>query len=352
MKMKNLLLITAVLLGITAATLAQNVPSYVPTDGLVGWWPFNGNANDESGNGNDGVVNGATLTEDRFGNNASAFHFVNPNDLIQVNPSNVSPLNSISIFCWFRIENTTAFTHLISKRFSNDGSPYNSFVLVEQGPSVYDDQEFEIFEADIFTDTGLNFTSSNNQVSTNSWNFIGLTYDGVSLRLYENGNLTAEQAHSGTIQYNNLPLYFGGNGWNQSMIGSLDDIALFDRALSQEEITALYNSNICFQTITVTDTLLINIGITSFNPVSYNNTIKIFPNPSNDHITIDYGDYSSLSGYQLVIENSIGQEMFQASINQQTSYIDLANWTGNGLYFVHIIDPQGNTIDIRKIVLQ
>ena len=50
-----------------ALPAAAQVPSYVPTDGLVGWWPFNGNANDEIGNGNDGVVNGATLTEDRNG---------------------------------------------------------------------------------------------------------------------------------------------------------------------------------------------------------------------------------------------------------------------------------------------
>ena len=48
-------------------TQAQ-LPDYLPTEGLVGWWPFNGNANDESGNGNDGVVNGATLIEDRDGN--------------------------------------------------------------------------------------------------------------------------------------------------------------------------------------------------------------------------------------------------------------------------------------------
>ena len=54
---------------------AQNVPSYVPTNGLVGWWPFNGNANDESGNGNDGTNNGATLTTDRFGNANSAYDF-------------------------------------------------------------------------------------------------------------------------------------------------------------------------------------------------------------------------------------------------------------------------------------
>jgi hypothetical protein len=55
--------------------MAQNVPSYVPTNGLVGYWPFNGNANDESGNGNNGTVNGATLTSDRNGKVNSAYDF-------------------------------------------------------------------------------------------------------------------------------------------------------------------------------------------------------------------------------------------------------------------------------------
>ena len=60
------------------AVLSANaqVPSYVPTNGLVGYWPFNGNANDESGNGNNGTVNGATLAADRFGNGNKAYDFV------------------------------------------------------------------------------------------------------------------------------------------------------------------------------------------------------------------------------------------------------------------------------------
>ena len=58
--MKRLIL-SLLLLASFAVGFAQ-VPSYVPSNGLVGWWPFNGNANDESGNGNNGVVNGATLT--------------------------------------------------------------------------------------------------------------------------------------------------------------------------------------------------------------------------------------------------------------------------------------------------
>jgi opacity protein-like surface antigen len=66
MKTKTLLLTAMATFGMTVATMAQNVPNYVPTNGLVGWWPFNGNATDESGSGNNGTVNGATLQADRM----------------------------------------------------------------------------------------------------------------------------------------------------------------------------------------------------------------------------------------------------------------------------------------------
>jgi hypothetical protein len=92
--------------------------------------------------------------------------------------------------------------------------------------------------------------------------------------------------------------------------------------------------------------------VTGINPPNNINTIKIFPNPASTYITIDYGNYTLMNGYQLKIINSLGQQMFQTAINQQSNYVSLASWGGNGLYFVHIIDPQGNILDIRKIVLQ
>ncbi|MBK7031388.1 MAG: hypothetical protein IPH45_20325 [Bacteroidales bacterium] len=57
----------------------------IPTNGLSAWYPFNGNANDLSGNGNDGTVNGATLTTDRFGNPNSAYSFNGTTDFIGIN---------------------------------------------------------------------------------------------------------------------------------------------------------------------------------------------------------------------------------------------------------------------------
>jgi hypothetical protein len=102
---------------------------------------------------------------------------------------------------------------------------------------------------------------------------------------------------------------------------------------------------------TVTDTLIINTTLSL--PVPNNeNTILIYPNPASDHITIDNGNYTAMAGYSIKITNNASQQVFQSAINQAQFYVDLSTWTGNGLYFVHLIDAQNNTITVRKIVLQ
>ncbi len=171
--------------------------------------------------------------------------------------------------------------------------------------------------------------------------------------LQTNQNLINNTCSINTL--NSLLLNIGGSGSgnaNQFFDGKLDDIGIWNRALTQQEITDLYNGNICYQTITVTDTLLINTGITGFNPVTYENTIKIWPNPTNDHITIDAGDLNIMNGYSVRIVNALGQQMFQSALTQQQFYLDLSTWTGAGIYYVNIINPQGVTVDIRKIVIQ
>ena len=164
---------------------------------------------------------------------------------------------------------------------------------------------------------------------------------------------------------------FGGTTPNTNFFnGSLDDIGIWNRALTADEVQQLYTINACtftiYDTVTVTqtvydtvttftsvtDTLIINTLITELAPPSNTNTIKVFPNPAGSILTIDYGNFALMNGYQLRIENSLGQQVFQTNISQQSDTLSLGTWGGNGLYFVHIVDPQGNTIDIRKIVLQ
>lgn len=104
--------------------------------------------------------------------------------------------------------------------------------------------------------------------------------------------------------------------------------------------------------ISVTDTLIININVTGIPAPNNENTIKVYPNPANTYIYIDYGDYQKMNGYQIKIVNSNGQQVFHTSVAQQLSYIELNGWTGKGLYFIHIIDPWGNTIETKKIILK
>jgi hypothetical protein len=87
MKIKNVLMTAIAIFGLAIISNAQ-APNYVPSNGLVGWWPFNGNANDQSGNGNNGTVNGATLNADRFGNSNSAFSFNGSNQRISIPDNN------------------------------------------------------------------------------------------------------------------------------------------------------------------------------------------------------------------------------------------------------------------------
>jgi hypothetical protein len=362
MKMKSLLLVTLATLGLTAATMAQNLPNYVPTNGIVGWWPFNGNANDESGNGNNGNVNGATLTTDRFGVISKAYSFDGVDDQIDIqNSNNLNFTNTFTISIWHydRTLNFQSVTQgkqgfLVSKVASGTSDGY-WFVSQNNNTGPFScNTPNKTMNVAFYQ--GIS-TSPIQCIDTLTWHNIIFSMQNGNYKTYLNGVLVDSSITTlNNILPNSLPMIFGfvsNPGNNDGRFnGILDDIGIWNRALTQQEITDLYNANICYQNITVTDTLLINMGITGFNPVTYNNTIKIFPNPTNDHITINYGNFTSLNGYQLKIINSLGQQVFQTNVVQQSDYLNLTTWGGNGLYFVQIIDSQGNIIDIRKIVLQ
>jgi len=126
----------------------------------------------------------------------------------------------------------------------------------------------------------------------------------------------------------------------------------YDTVTIQDTITTtIYDTVTVTNYTTVTDTLVINttLGLPAPNN---QNTILVYPNPASDHITFDNGNYLNMVGYTIKIENSTGQQVFQSPINQSQFYVDLSSWTGNGLYYIHLIDPNNNTLTIRKIVLQ
>jgi hypothetical protein len=93
-------------------------------EGLVAYYPFNANANDESENGNNGQVKGARLTDDRFGNSLRAFDFSSSGSLIQAFlDDNESPSASenYTIFLWFRRDNPSVSSTIIMQYKDGQG---------------------------------------------------------------------------------------------------------------------------------------------------------------------------------------------------------------------------------------
>jgi N-acetylneuraminic acid mutarotase len=104
--------------------------------------------------------------------------------------------------------------------------------------------------------------------------------------------------------------------------------------------------------IAVTDTLIINAVLSGVNPPNNTNTLQVYPNPARTHITIDNGNFALMNGYTVRINNTLGQTVFSQAVNQQQFFIDLSGWTGSGLYYLDLLDPQGNSIARKVIVVE
>ncbi|HEX7414615.1 MAG TPA: LamG-like jellyroll fold domain-containing protein [Bacteroidia bacterium] len=339
--------ITTIAMALTVNAFAQ-VPSYVPTTGLAGWWSFTGNANDGSGNAHNGTVTGATLTTDRFGIANAAYSFNGTSSFISV-PNVAQTGNAARSICAWINTNSTGWNCIIETGGTGASSgdfdlgmgydPYGTGYPGKIGVMGFND--------DFYPKTTVS-------VNNSLWHFIVATYDGAgNIKTFVDGIIDS----SGTKTYNTTgQVNFIGKashvGNENYFNGKIDDIGIWNRALTASEINGLYNGSICYQDVTVTDTLRINLNTTSFNPVTYQNQVKVYPNPTADHITINYGNYSTMTGYTLTITNTLGQVMFTTPVNTQTSYIALSTLGGAGVYFVNTINAQGHTIDIKKIVLQ
>jgi hypothetical protein len=179
---------------------------------------------------------------------------------------------------------------------------------------------------------------SNSLPISGQWQFLCYVNTPNTTSFYLDGVLVSSQ-NSNTLDLNCSlhGLYFGLDIYQlaEYYSGTIDDVGVWNRALDSTEISELFLGS----------TLELS------NNKNFND-IQIWPNPSNDHITIDAGNLATMNGYSIKIEDAQGQQVFQNAVNQQLFYVDITTWGGNGLYFVRIIDPQGNTVDIKKIVLQ
>jgi len=215
----------------------SQLPSYVPTNGLVGYWPFNGNANDESGNGNNGTVNGATLTADRNGVANKAYSFDGIDDLINVgNPNQllnnpISYSQSVWIYLFDSPVNFNSYP-IISKRHDDLGNDWATAVFRSS-------QNIWFFADDAYY-SGATYAKSST-LSLGTWKHAVFIKEDNTFKIYLNGVLDVSIVDNHIMSGSSNDLVFGAQlAWPQYYKGLIDDIAIFNRVLSQQEITSLY----------------------------------------------------------------------------------------------------------------
>jgi hypothetical protein len=207
-------------------------------DGLVAYYPFNGNAKDESGNENDGEVKGGGFGEDRHGNKDGAYHVSGGNnETISLPDGTLGGEEQISVFTWVYVERAWGLPRIIGGRHAADAS-LNVWIALSRGQEVSDEGWLFL---EVHTTKGENpiINPSKTVVKNGVWCFIGLTYNGAQMIEYNNAVAGVTLSASGDVSpMVNIRI---GNEHDGGFKGSIDDIRIYNRALSAEEVKALYD---------------------------------------------------------------------------------------------------------------
>jgi hypothetical protein len=197
------------------------------TNGLIAYYPFNGNADDASGNGNNGTVSGAVLTQDRFGESAAAYAFNGSNSFISANIPNLPTVATPRTVSLWAAANPEPFgvnlffwgTNAVNRGFGlmNNGSPYTWYAQA-WGDDV----------------------SSGVVVDTN-WHHVVVVYAGTTLSIAIDGVQKAVGSSALNTPFSSLLIGEGMPGDGTKFFrGTIDDVRIYNRALSTQEISQLY----------------------------------------------------------------------------------------------------------------
>ncbi|MCP4538610.1 MAG: hypothetical protein GY832_15865 [Chloroflexi bacterium] len=227
----------------------------LPSDdngGLVAYYPFNGNANDESGNTNHGTAHNVMLTADRFGNKHSAYSFGTEGYIQFGSPIRYKPPFAVSF--WFKGDNVPSRNqYLISNGGETGVSQGLAFLITgssgEPCGHSYPNGAIRFVVQD---ETTSFWASAIAETAMGQWHHVVGVWNGAAdpnqVELYVDGQLTVTDSCVGTFSNGEHPpknMRFGAPSriLRYMLSGQLDDIRIYSYALSESEIQALYHEN-------------------------------------------------------------------------------------------------------------
>jgi gliding motility-associated-like protein len=315
-------------LGIVLLCIFSNVYTQVNLNlGLVAHWNFNGNANDVSGNGNNGTVFGATLVPGQAGIPNTAYYFNGSSSYIQV--ANSPTLSS------FPSDSFTIYARIKTQGFY--AGPCHGNSIVDKGNSDYINGWYTLRCSDAYSTAFLNCSSPMNPamqnyslecynqlpvpgsympfVDTSLWDCVIAIYGGDSSRLYVNGVLKQTMSLSGPLGSNTDDLFIGRKNnplYPYWVNGIIDDIRIYNRAINTQEIDSLCNSIIQSSSVTA-------------------NFITSVPNGCDSSI-IQFTDISIATNSTIVSWN-----WYFGDGNSSSSQNPLHNYTGGGTFQAYLV---------------
>lgn len=334
--------------------VSAQLPPYVPTDSLTGFWDFNNNADnalstgvsltylnsvlyDDDRNGSDSaaLVAGLVYNANFNGFNAQQFTvggWVKPGFYPDPNNSN----DYFSSFFAVRGRSASTFgysyTNIINLGAITDKGFDPNLPVIIDGP----DQGKLYF---YIRPMGPNrLTSTARFDINNTWVHVIATYDGSYARLYINGTCTDSMLVNSAINYShnntdNIAGFFATSQLMVNIYDQLDKMAYWRRALSACEIDSLYNeSNLCGGSTNTTSIAEQNIE-----------TIKIYPNPVNNYVNID--GIEQPSNYQMI--DISGKVILSGKIDNSFDRIPLEQLM-EGMYFLKIEGYKTQKIIVKK----
>ena len=322
------LLITLIAITVFVVSAQSQIPSYVPTNGMIGWWPFDGNANDLSPNGNDGTVYGATPANDRNGTPDAAYAFDGLDDYIEVLPATAISSQVFSVSIWF---------------YQNETFGEIEFVCLGDGNGTAwgctaGNDNFKVNYGRGCSGTGS--SPINGAVQLQNWHHVVYISAGVGGQstIYLDGALLGQSSNS--IGVGSCPssiLYFGVDIFSSPEIinGVLDDVGIWDRTLTEEEVTSLHSGE--------------STGDITSGEGTDNGGVEVYPNPANGRYNLMLGQMEGVVNAK--VYDTKGREVWSDALVANGTHsqhsIDLTE-QAKGIYTLQLQYSQGTLT--RKLV--
>jgi len=235
--MKKVIIILAALLCVS--NLNAQTECVTPPSGLISWWPGNGNANDSVGSNPGTLQNGATFAPSLVG---QAFSFDGEDDYIRVADSDNLRPSQLTVEAWVKSSVIPSMHYFIVAKSDQDA--YHGYELGVTSAAQRPGEGRGRFLVLGSSNTNYGDAIGSTYLLDGNFHHIAGTYDGSALKLYVDGKLETLTTWSGPITYTTHDLFIGTrqNSYGDVFKGVIDEVSLYNRALSDQEIAGIYNA--------------------------------------------------------------------------------------------------------------